>query len=158
VSTNSVRVGQPTLFTADIEATARFYARLGFVEAYRFPPLGDTPPAFVSMHRDTFYITLAQIDVIKQQTGLPRVGRATNRQFDITVIVTDVDEVVADLRSAGARVVMEPRDQPWGDRHAYVTDPDGNYVQITTHTDHDVNQFADFSADWGTPSDGRAAS
>jgi lactoylglutathione lyase len=155
-STNNVRLGQPTLFATDIGATAAFYGRLGFEEAYRFPP-ADEEPAFISLHRDTFYITIAQIDVIRQQTGLPQVGRAATRAFDITVIVTDVDRVVADLCEAGAAVVMAPRDQPWGDRHAYVTDPDGNYVQITTHADHDVSQFTDFTATWGADED-RAAS
>jgi lactoylglutathione lyase len=148
-STDHVRVGQPTLFTVDIEDTAAFYRRLGFAEAYRFPPFGEEPPAFIAMHIGTFYITLARLEVIKQQTGLPGVGIATSRQFDITVIVTDVDATVADLREFGATVVMEPRDQPWGDRHAYVTDPDGNYVQITTHANHDVNDFTDFTANWG---------
>lgn len=146
-SQQNVRVGQPTLFTKDIEKSAAFYLRLGFVEAYRFPP-GTTAPAFISLHRDTFYITLAQIDAIREQTGLPRIGRATNRQFDITVIVDDVDDTVSTLRDAGAKVVMEPRDQAWGDRHAYVADPDGNYVQITTHEDHDISQFADLAAAW----------
>ncbi|HET9141287.1 VOC family protein [Actinophytocola sp.] len=150
-STNNVRLGQPTLYATDVEATAAFYRRVGFEEAYRFPPTGDTPPAFICLNRGTFYLTISQIDVIRQQTGLPKVGRTTNRAFDITVIVTDVDGVVADLARAGARVLVEPRDQPWGDRHAYVTDPDGNYVQITTHADHDISQFSEYQPEWDTP-------
>lgn len=147
----NVRVGQPTLYTGDIELTASFYRRLGFEEAYRFPPTGDQPPAFIAMHLGTFYLTLAQLDIVRAQTGLPDLGMATSRQFDITIIVDDVDGLVADL---GAPVVLAPRDEPWGDRHAYVTDPDGNYIQITTHADHDISQFTDFTADWGTPQDG----
>jgi lactoylglutathione lyase len=31
---------------------------------------------------------------------------------------------------------MAPKDQPWGERQAYVADPEGNFVQLSTHTDH----------------------
>lgn len=141
------RHAHPTLFAKDVARTATFYARLGFAECYRFPQ-ADPAPAFLAMWRGNFFITLAQIDTIKRQTGLPRVGMATNRQFDLTVIVDDVDETVAELRVAGTVVVLEPRDQVWGERHAYVTDPDGNYVQITTHTNHDDNSFNDLPQDW----------
>ena len=40
-------------------------------------------------------------------------------------------------------------DQPWGERNSYVTDPDGNYVLITTHEDHDASVFADTTVNWG---------
>lgn len=45
--------------------------------------------------------------------------------------MNDVDEAVDALRSIGAPVVLEPADQPWGERVAYVEDPDGNLVMLT---------------------------
>ena len=47
------------------------------------------------------------------------------------IYADDVDEAVAMLREAGVRVLAEPIDQPWGERMAYVEDPDGNPVMIT---------------------------
>jgi lactoylglutathione lyase len=46
-------------------------------------------------------------------------------------VYTDgVDAAVADLRDRGYEVLLEPVDQPWGERMAYVADPDGNPVMV----------------------------
>ena len=142
------RIGHPTLFTQDVDRLTTFYESLGFIDGFRFPPAGDA--AFVVVFKETFYITITQIEVIRQTTGLPLDSTGPGRAFDITVIVDDVDEVVEKLRAADVPVLMEPRDQPWGDRHAYVADPDGNFVQLTTHANHDMSQFADFNPEWGS--------
>jgi lactoylglutathione lyase len=42
-----------------------------------------------------------------------------------------VDRTVAQLRCAGVPIIVEPVDQPWGERVAYVMDPDGNLVMLT---------------------------
>jgi lactoylglutathione lyase len=46
------------------------------------------------------------------------------------VYTDDVDQAVAELRQAGVPVLFEPTDQPWDERAAYVTDPDGNPILI----------------------------
>ncbi|MBO8188101.1 MULTISPECIES: VOC family protein [Streptomyces] len=132
---DDIRAGQPTLFTGDIEAMAAFYRTIGFVETYRFPTKEE--PVFITLKWSAFHLTLADEAAVRASTGLDGIGASTGRRFDITVIVEDVDKTVGALREAGAPVVLDPRDQPWGDRHAYVTDPEGNYVQITTHSNHD---------------------
>ena len=45
--------------------------------------------------------------------------------FNAYFYVSDVDAYVARAAAAGARVVEEPADQFWGDRTAYLNDPDG---------------------------------
>jgi lactoylglutathione lyase len=40
--------------------------------------------------------------------------------------------VVAAARSAGALVLREAEDKPWGERVAVVADPDGNPVALAT--------------------------
>ena len=42
----------------------------------------------------------------------------------------DLDGLFARLRDAGAEVVSEPADQPWGVRDGAVRDPSGNLVRI----------------------------
>lgn len=42
------------------------------------------------------------------------------------VDVDDVDEVVSSLRAQGMTILREAADMPWGERLAYVTDPEGN--------------------------------
>jgi catechol 2,3-dioxygenase-like lactoylglutathione lyase family enzyme len=42
----------------------------------------------------------------------------------------DLDATFEKLRAAGAEVVSEPADQPWGARDCAVRDPSGNLVRI----------------------------
>jgi uncharacterized glyoxalase superfamily protein PhnB len=42
----------------------------------------------------------------------------------------DLDATFEQLRAAGAEIVQEPTDQPWGTRDGAVRDPSGNMVRI----------------------------
>jgi len=42
----------------------------------------------------------------------------------------DLDASFEKLRAAGAEIVQEPTDQPWGTRDCAVRDPSGNMVRI----------------------------
>lgn len=48
--------------------------------------------------------------------------------------VEDVDGEYRRLRDAGVAIELEPRDEPWGERHFAVRDPNGVYLNIS-HTD-----------------------
>lgn len=52
--------------------------------------------------------------------------------FNSYLYVSDVDAFVARAAAAGAEVVEEPADQFWGDRTAYLKDPDGYLWMIAT--------------------------
>ena len=52
--------------------------------------------------------------------------------FNAYFYVADVDAYVARAAAAGAKVVEEPADQFWGDRTAYINDPDGYLWMIAT--------------------------
>jgi lactoylglutathione lyase len=45
--------------------------------------------------------------------------------------VDDVDDAVSRLRAQGVGVLLEPIDEPWGERNAGVLDPDGYPVYLT---------------------------
>src|SRR6185312_5176139 len=42
----------------------------------------------------------------------------------------DLDAAFAQVRDAGAEIVQEPTDQPWGARDFAVRDPSGNMVRV----------------------------
>lgn len=52
--------------------------------------------------------------------------------FNSYLYVSDVDAYVARAAAAGARVIEQPADQFWGDRTAYLQDPDGYLWMIAT--------------------------
>jgi lactoylglutathione lyase len=65
--------------------------------------------------------------------GLPITPGA--RGFEPCVYTDDVDAAASDLRGRGYEVLLDPVDQPWGERMAYVADPDGNPVMICAELD-----------------------
>jgi lactoylglutathione lyase len=117
----------PIIYASNLERAARFYRdALGFAETFRFPVDGD--PAFVSLSLDgSGGIALGPGPRLPITPGA--------RGFELCVYTDDVDEAVADLRDRGYEVLLYPVDQPWGERMAYVADPDGNPVMICAELD-----------------------
>ncbi len=117
----------PMLSVADMAASIAFYGDvLGGTEAFRFPA---DDPVFVTLRLGESEIGIGTI------AEAPLHGRpqrpASGHRIELCVYVDDVDDTVAAARAAGAPVPLAPADQPWGERVAYVADPDGNLVMLT---------------------------
>lgn len=52
----------------------------------------------------------------------------------LTIEVENVDEVYKQLKDKGIQMEIEIRDEPWGDRHFAVKDPNGIGIDIVTYT------------------------
>jgi lactoylglutathione lyase len=119
----------PMLSTEHLEQALRFYGELlGGTETYRFPEGGQ--PVFVVLKLGESDIGLGAI------TGAPPLHRqplrpAQGHRIELCVYVDDVDASIARMRASGVPILLEPSDQPWGERVAYVSDPDGNLVMLT---------------------------
>ena len=50
--------------------------------------------------------------------------------FELGFKVDDVDEAFRQLRENGAPEVIAPTNRPWGQRTAYVRDPDGHLIEL----------------------------
>lgn len=117
----------PIVYVDDLSASLRFYCDLlGFEEIYRFPATGE--PGFASLR-------LADGKLGLSHAGYPgRHGKAqrpvTGRPFELCVEVADVDAFIAAARDRGTPVLAEPEDEVWGERVAYLEDPDGNPVHV----------------------------
>jgi lactoylglutathione lyase len=120
----------PMLSAADLRASIAFYRDvLGGRQEYAFP---EDEPVFVTLRLGGSELGIGGLG------GDPLHGRpqrpATGHRIELCVYVPDVDEAVETARSAGAPVVLEPADQPWGERVAYLEDPDGNLVLLCAET------------------------
>lgn len=142
VPASTARYGQPNLYTTDVDRMSTFYQALGFEETWRFPSVGAGVPAFACLHLGSFFLNVSLYAALRRSCAVLRIGPSERAQMEIVVIVDDVDDVVEQLRTASVEIVLPPRDQLWGERHAYVLDPEGNYVQITTHSDVDRSETA----------------
>ncbi|WP_240348136.1 VOC family protein [Longitalea arenae] len=52
----------------------------------------------------------------------------------LTIEVDDVDKLYAALKKKGAVIKIELRDEPWGDRHFAIEDPNGIGIDIVKYT------------------------
>ncbi|GLQ56518.1 extradiol dioxygenase [Devosia nitrariae] len=117
----------PMLSVADMARSLVFYRdALGGEQIYQFPPDGE--PGFVTLR---FGQTELGIGLLSKAPlhGVPQ-RPASGHRVELCVNVEDADEAVEALKNLGAPVVMAPQNLPWGERSAYVEDPDGNLVML----------------------------
>lgn len=112
----TIRRATPDIRTADLAASREFYRMLGFQEAM---DLGWVV-TMASPSNPTAQVLLFGPD-------------AEQLQPDMSVEVDDVDAVHAAVIAAGAEVVYELRDEPWGVRRFFVRDPSGTVVNVVSH-------------------------
>jgi lactoylglutathione lyase len=116
----------PVLYAKDVDAVAGFYARLGFREHVRMPS-PDGSVGYVGLARDGAELAITSEESPRTLAG---VEPGPGPRHELFVYVEDVDATVEELRDAGATVLREPADMPWGERIAFVADPEGNVVSL----------------------------
>jgi catechol 2,3-dioxygenase-like lactoylglutathione lyase family enzyme len=120
----------PIIYTSDIERSLRFYRdELAFSLKFRWPEAGAAE--YVYLERDGSGLGLGRPtneDIsIPSRTGLP----AT---FLICTYVEDLDLLFERLSAHKVKQLASPSDKPWGERVAYVQDPDGYPVMLIQRT------------------------
>jgi catechol 2,3-dioxygenase-like lactoylglutathione lyase family enzyme len=110
---------QPVLMVCDVNASIRFYQRLGFEPAFRDSP---TDPKYAGVRRDGVELHLQWHDAEDFSAG----DRPTYR-----FVVREVDELSSEFSASHADLDRtEVRDTPWGTREFHVRDPDRNGLQF----------------------------
>lgn len=118
------------LVVADLDRALAFYAgTLGLpvqhrVERYAQIDAGSTRLSFFT--RDAMAETLGT-ELVPAAPDAPA--------FELGFKVDDCDAAFAELTGAGAPAVAPPTTRPWGQRTAYVRDPDGNLVELAQDAD-----------------------
>jgi lactoylglutathione lyase len=115
----------PVLYVSSVQRSLEFYRRLGYESVYQFPLEGD--PQYVGLQRGDSSLGITDSGWPEAQLGIT-VGTAP--RFELFVYVDDVQAQVDVFRDAGYKVLQEPADMPWGERQAYVSDPDHNPVAL----------------------------
>lgn len=52
----------------------------------------------------------------------------------LTIEVAHVDELYRQLKAKGAHIVIDIRNEPWGDRHFAIQDPNGVGIDLVTYS------------------------
>jgi catechol 2,3-dioxygenase-like lactoylglutathione lyase family enzyme len=110
------------IVTSDVPLLAKFYEKItGIV------PVGNED--FVQLETAGGILAISSIHAMERY--LPGVGSpAANRSVILEFQVDDVDVERSRLESIVQNWVMEPKNQPWGNRSMVFRDPDGNLINF----------------------------
>lgn len=110
------------LVTTDVARLATFYERITGGSATL---MGD----FAELQLGTVTLALCTQRSV-EQFNESAASAAANRSAILEFQVDDVDAEREHLRQQGIDCVMEPTDQPWGNRSMLFRDPDGNLINF----------------------------
>jgi uncharacterized glyoxalase superfamily protein PhnB len=114
----------PIINCSDLAAARVWYERVLTARLeYRFPDEGEAE--FLTLRIGAGLIGFGHGTTPAMYGRTPR--PATGHAVDICVYVEDLDRVVA---AAGSAVVVPPADMPWGERLAYLRDPEGTMLLV----------------------------
>jgi lactoylglutathione lyase len=116
----------PVLYAKNVEQVAAFYGGLGFVEHVRLPGQ-DGGAGFIGLRRDGAELAVTVEDSPRMLAG---VEPGPGPRHELFIYVSDVDATVDAARTGDGQVLREPADMPWGERVAYLADPEGNVVAL----------------------------
>ena len=100
-------------------------------------PLGHRSGPYAQLETGTTRLALYERSAMAATLGVERLQAPDPDApgFEIGCKVADVDAAYAELVSSGATPAVPPTDRPWGQRTAYVRDPDGHLVELAQDLD-----------------------
>jgi lactoylglutathione lyase len=116
----------PVIYAVDVERVAAFYVRLGFVESARMAA-EDGTAGFIGLRRHDAELAVTTEASPRMLAG---VEPGPGPRHEMFVYVEDLDAALAAVREEQATVLRDPADMPWGERLAFVRDPEGNMVTL----------------------------
>ncbi len=113
------------LIVQDLDASLAFYTEvLGLKLGHRS---GEYAQLDTGGTRLALYTRSAMAKTLAMSLQAPP---ANAPGFEIGFKVDDVDAVVSELVARGASPAVPPTDRFWGQRTAYVRDPDGHLIEL----------------------------
>ena len=121
------KVGTVCVFVSDQNRAKSFYTeKLGFELRTDLPLYPGAPSRWVAVAPHG-----SQTDVILYlpDENWDHYRQVVGKSQAITLDVTDMDKVAADLKAKGVKFVQEPEAQPWG-TNATIEDSEGNHILL----------------------------
>ena len=117
------------LLVDDMPTMIRFYR-----DVLGFEIKEDENASNVYLIKDgTLFLLYGRNDFEKMTSQKYEYLKGLNGHFEIALYVDTFDEVDEEYRkavAAGAGSVLEPITEPWGQRTCYISDPEGNLIEI----------------------------
>ena len=117
------------IFVDDMATMVRFYR-----DVLGFEIKEDENTTNVFLEKDgTLFLLFRKSDFEKMTSQKFAYCKGVNGHFEIALGVAnfaEVDKAYAKVTAAGAKSIMPPTTEPWGQRTCYIADPEGNLVEI----------------------------
>ena len=121
----NLKMGYVILYVESIVKTKRFYGELLGLE------LKNEFGTYIEYKTGETTLSFNTREDVREITKLPiPTGKRHEQTFELGFVTNEVEEVVERLRAAGTPILLEPVEKPWGQKVAYVEDPDGHYIEI----------------------------
>ncbi|PJI09528.1 MULTISPECIES: VOC family protein [Clostridium] len=117
------------VFVSDMKTMVDFYKDvLGFEIDWD----GKEPNVMVKKD-GVLFMFYGRNDFEKMTNNRFNYAKGVNGHYEIALSVpkhADVDLTYEDVIAKGAKSVMKPTTEPWGQRTCYIADPEGNLIEI----------------------------
>ncbi|MDO5518085.1 MAG: VOC family protein [Clostridium sp.] len=117
------------IFVDDMKIMVDFYKNvLGFEIEW-----DGTDPSVMLKKDGVLFMLYGRNDFEEMTKRKYSYAQGANGHYEIALSVPtydDVDSAFADVISKGAHFIMAPTTEPWGQRTSYVSDPEGNIIEI----------------------------
>lgn len=117
------------LLVKDMAAMIRFYRD---VLGFEIREQEDTSNVYL-VKDGTLFLLYGRQDFEKMTHRKYSYVNGLNGHFELALYVdtfAEVDEAYKRAVENGATPVLEPEDEPWGQRTCYIADPEGNLIEI----------------------------
>jgi len=117
------------IFVKDMATMVQFYR-----DVLGFEIKEDENTTNVFLIKDgTLFLLYRRIDFEKMTNRRYNYAGPINGHYEIALSVENfdmVDQTFNEVVAKGAKPVLEPTTEPWGQRTCYVADPEGNLIEI----------------------------
>lgn len=113
------------LYVRNVEETMHFYRDVLQL------PVKMQVDTYVEFDTGMTTLSFNTRESVRQDIGLDVAqDLMTSSTFEIGFVVEDVVATIEHLRQQQVVIVKEPVVKPWGQTVAYITDPDGHFIEI----------------------------
>lgn len=123
-----MRLGYTILYVPDVRRSVAFYG-----EAFGLKPaFVDDSGDFASLDTGATALSFCTLSLLAQMGKTPGRPDPAHPCFEIALTTPDVPAALERALAAGASLVQAPAQMSWGQTVAYVTDPDGFWIELCT--------------------------
>ncbi|HEX6462204.1 MAG TPA: VOC family protein [Candidatus Saccharimonadales bacterium] len=126
-----MKLGYAIVYVNDVAATLAFYERAFGLKQKSI----DDNSEYGELDTGATRLGFSQAEFADSLTGVKHYrNTATNNPggFELALITPDVAKAVQTAKDAGAVVIAEPQEKPWGQTVAYLRDINGVLIELAT--------------------------